>query len=108
MDITTRQSGVFWIMALAGRLDAGTAAVFDAEAGKLLEAGAQHIILDLDELEFISSAGLRSILTLAKSLRASGTLCFARMKPNVQEVFQFSGFLSIFKNHATLEEALGT
>ncbi len=106
MKVTTSQNGPFWVMALEGRFDATTTNVFDAEARKLIEKGATHIIIDLENLEFVSSAGLRSMLTLAKNVRTTGEIRFARMRENIKEVFGFSGFFSIFTNYDTLEQAL--
>ena len=108
MDITVTQLKQFQVVAVSGRLDALTAPAFEAEARKLLEQGARAIILDMSDLEFVSSAGLRAILTLAKSLRsAQGEVRFAGLRPAVQEVFAISGFTSLFPIHRTLEEAGG-
>lgn len=106
MQIVTSRSGSFWIMSLEGRFDATTTNAFDAEARKLLEQGATRVVIDMGGLEFVSSAGLRSMLTLAKNLRATGEVRFARMRDNIKEVFGFSGFFSIFTNYDSLELAL--
>ncbi len=106
MKVATNQSGPFWILALEGRFDATTTNIFDAEARKIMDKGATRIIIDMENLEFVSSAGLRSMLTLAKNVRGTGEIRFARMRENIKEVFGFSGFFSIFTNYDTLEQAL--
>jgi anti-anti-sigma factor len=56
------------------------------------------VLLDLKALEFISSAGLRSLLTVAKAIQKEGrTLAFINLAPMVADVFKMAGFLSILK-----------
>ncbi len=81
------------VVTVAGRLDAMTAPDFEKESLAWVEGGDRKILLDLADLEYISSAGLRAILALAKRARASGgavTVC--SMKGMVAEVFAISGF----------------
>ena len=106
MEITLSQKNQFNVLAVSGRLDALTAPAFELEVRKLLDAGACSVIVDLTDLVFVSSAGLRGILTLAKSLRAvSGEVRFAGLQPAVQEVFAISGFTSLFTLYPTVAEA---
>ena len=106
MEITLSQKDHFTVLSVSGRLDAMSAPAFEAEARKLLDAGAQAVIVDLTELVFVSSAGLRGILALAKGLRAvSGEIRFAGLQPAVQEVFAISGFTSLFKLYPTVADA---
>ncbi len=101
----TRLSGVP-VLAVAGRLDSTNAAAFDQEAEKLAAEEPDWVILDLTALDFISSAGLRSLLILAKSLRKHhGELHFAGMQPQVQEVFAISGFENLFKRFPSVQAA---
>ena len=65
------------------------------------------LLVNFSELEYISSAGLRSILATAKQLKArNGEIMFTGLKNTVKEVFEISGFYSIFKTFETEEEAL--
>ena len=85
-----------------GRMDATTASKFEAEVSELLGQGEKSVIFDLGSLDYISSAGLRSILTVAKKIESNnGTLTFANLRGMVQEVFTISGLNSIFQvnNH---------
>ncbi len=102
-EIVTRSGAT--VVAVKGRMDALTSPEFDkALSGADLS---NKVLLQLSGLEYISSAGLRSLLVLAKRLkeREGELLCCALQKP-VEEVFRISGFHSLFKVYATEEEAL--
>lgn len=93
------------MVAVKGRMDALTSPEFDkAVSNADLSI---KVLLQLADLEYISSAGLRSLLLLAKKLKERGgeLLCCALQKP-VEEVFRISGFHSLFKVYAAEEEAL--
>ena len=67
----------------------------------------QKLLIDLSDLEYISSAGLRALLVTAKRIRKeSGKMCLCGLKENVMEVFEISGFSAIFDSAVTEEEAL--
>jgi anti-anti-sigma factor len=83
-------------------MDAVTASKFETEVMELLGQGEKLVVLDLGSLDYISSAGLRSILTVAKKIESNdGKLTFANLRGMVQEVFTISGLNSIFQvnNH---------
>jgi anti-sigma B factor antagonist len=106
MEIAVTRKNQFHVIAMSGRLDALTAPALEDEARKLLGEGASALILDMTNLDFVSSAGLRAILFLAKGLRASkGEMRFAGLAPAVLEVFEISGFTKLFSIYATLAEA---
>ncbi|MNL88983.1 putative anti-sigma factor antagonist BtrV [compost metagenome] len=67
----------------------------------------QRLVFDLSSLDYISSAGLRVILLAGKRLRASkGKLVLVGLQTMVREVFDMSGFLSLFAITATLDEGV--
>ena len=106
MELTLSEKNRFSVLALSGRLDALAAPAFETEARKLLDAGVHSVVVDLTDCIFVSSAGLRGILTLAKGLRAvSGDIRFAGLQPAVLEVFTISGFTSLFKLYPAVADA---
>jgi anti-anti-sigma factor len=107
MEVIVSQVGEYSVVSLNGRLDATTAAAFDVEARKIQDAGKTKIVVDMAGLEFVSSAGLRSLLTLAKAVRPAGEVRFACVRPAVKDVLAISGFTSIFKMFSSVEEAAG-
>ena len=107
MKITKRKEGKAMVIAVEGRLDAVSAPAFDTELETLLEAGEKTFVLDFQNLEYISSAGLRSILAVTKRLRGlEGRISLSSLKDIVREVFQISGFNKIIPIYDSTDEAL--
>ena len=107
MEIDVRKEGQAVVISLTGRMDAVAAPQFDRTAADLLAQGDRRIIIDFTALEYISSAGLRSILVISKALKPKGlAVCFSGLRGNVKDVFSISGFGSIFKIFETAEDAL--
>lgn len=95
------------VVTVTGKMDAVTAPEYEKSLNTLIAAGETSFVVDFDGLSYISSAGLRGILTTAKSLKSKGgQVLFANVKGTVKEVFDMSGFGSIFRTHATTEAAL--
>lgn len=94
MTITKNQNGTALEIALAGRLDTMTAPELEAELNKDL-GGADSLTLDFGKLDYISSAGLRVLLTAHKAMAAKGGMKICNVNEVVQEVFEVTGFADI-------------
>ncbi len=97
------------LLQVNGRMDAVSAPDFEKQCLQVIEDGEKTVVVDLAGLEYISSAGLRSLLTSAKKAKAAK--CVMRvcgLAGMVQEVFQVSGLNSIFAVAATVEEAFAS
>ena len=106
MQVVTSEQGCVGIIALTGRIDATTASSFETSCRELLDSGAKKVV-DLGGVEYISSAGLRGILTMVKASKAAAaTLAFCSMQSMVAEVFKISGFSSMLPIYATRDEAV--
>ena len=95
MDIILDERPGATVVALKGRLDFEAAAGAQATLSGLLERpeGVDAIVIDGSELSYVSSAGLRVFLTLAKEAKAASTpLVVAALHPSAAEVFAISGF----------------
>ncbi len=79
---------------LEGRLDTLTAPELNKELEEGLQ-GVKFLIIDLEDLEYISSAGLRSILTAHKKMKKQGTMQVLHPNDMVREVFEVTGFDTI-------------
>jgi anti-sigma B factor antagonist len=106
MEITTRAADDVTIVDISGSLDTQTSGAASDEMGKIAQDAAK-MLLNLDNLEFLSSAGLRVILRTAKQLKGSGgaiKVCSA--SGVVKEVMEISGFGSLLDLHETEADAL--
>ncbi len=84
------------IVGIKGRLNAVTASDLEQSLNQTIEEGSLQIVLDLASLEYISSAGLRIFLVIAKRLKTlKGELCLAGLEGNIKEVIEISGFPAI-------------
>ena len=107
MEISAVKKEKALVISVQGRLDTTTAAEFEAKCLEMVSAGENSVILDLQNVEYISSAGLRSVLSLGKKVRSDGGgLVFCSLRGMVREVFEISGFSSIFTIYDTREQAL--
>ena len=79
-------------LALSGRLDTVTAPEFEAALDEALP-GATDLVLDLDGLEFISSAGLRLVLRAQKTMNTQGGMRLTHVGDAVMEIFDITGFM---------------
>ena len=95
LTISTTVSGDVNEVKLAGRLDVKAAR--EAEAAFAEAAGAaQNIVLDLTELDYIASAGLRALKRLRGEVSANGgTLVLRNVQEDVMEVFEMTGFAAM-------------
>ena len=85
MQVVTSEQGCVGIIALTGRIDATTASSFETSCRELLDSGAKKVVVDLGGVEYISSAGLRVILTMVKASKAAAaTLAFCSIIADVQ------------------------
>jgi anti-sigma B factor antagonist len=106
LDIARTESDGAVVLTLMGQLDAVAAGSLDTALGAAL-ADAKAVVMDLAALRYASSAGLRILLKGAKSAKADGKqLVLAALDPAVREVFEISGFSSIFQIEPTREKAL--
>ncbi|MCD2512854.1 STAS domain-containing protein [Comamonas endophytica] len=107
MHIEQERRDDILILRPRGRLDSSSSPEFERLLVEQLDAGIQRLALDFSGLDYISSAGLRVVLLAGKKLRASkGRMVLAAMQPMVHEVFDMSGFLTLFAVADTLDEGL--
>ena len=97
------------VISLKGRLDAVTSPVLEKELTDLMAGGERFLVIDLADLDYISSAGLRSILVAVKRLKEKqGKLLLASLKGVVREAFEISGFSMIIPIFESVDSALSS
>ena len=107
MDLQTRIENNAIVVSISGRLDAVTAPEYEKIIRETIDSGHIYFVVDFEQLDYISSAGLRALLLMAKLLKEkSGKVCFANVQGNVRSVFDMSGFTDLFKMENSVAEAL--
>ena len=97
VDILERRAGAVDIIAVKGRLDAGSSEKAEERINRVLDAGGRYLLINLCDLDYISSSGLRVLLAALKRLKKDGgALRIACAQPQILEVFTMAGFLRIF------------
>ena len=79
---------------LSGRLDTNTATELEAELGASLD-GVRELTLDMAQLQYISSAGLRVLLAAQKRMNRQGKMLLTNVGESVMEIFEVTGFADI-------------
>ncbi|CAB3658108.1 STAS domain-containing protein [Achromobacter sp. SIMBA_011] len=107
MNLAIEKVGEVLVVSPEGQINSGNAAGIEADLLSHVEKGERRFVLDMSNLNYISSAGLRVVLVLAKRLKqASGALALCAMQPHVREVFDISGFLAILTVVDTRQDAV--
>ena len=94
MTITANKNGTILEVALAGRLDTMTAPELEKELNAQLD-GAEKLVFDFSNVEYISSAGLRVLLSAHKKMSAKGGMTIKNINEIVSEVFEVTGLTDI-------------
>jgi anti-anti-sigma factor len=108
MQIFTNHEKESLVVEVKGRLDAATLPKLEGECQTWIDRGEKALVIDFGGVEYIGSAGLRTILVLARKLNGSGReIRFCGLTGMVKEVFTISGFYSLFPVFDSVREALG-
>lgn len=108
IEIRQEEVGDVRVLALVGRLDTETAADLELALQDLQAAGASQYVIDLAEIGYVSSAGLRVLLALAKQLEGGrGSLRLCALNESVKQVFDVAGFSRLFAIFPDRDAALG-
>jgi anti-anti-sigma factor len=119
MEITERRTADIVTLSLSGKLDGTTAKAFEEKILGQIESGDRRFIIDLAELDYVSSQGLRVFLLAGKrldSVNGKLVLCgfkktipyytLNRREDPVREVFDIAGFSSIFSTYSSDDDAI--
>lgn len=96
MNIQKTLSGTTLMVALEGRLDTTTAPKLEEELRSSVD-GITRLVFDVEELEYISSAGLRVLLAMQKLMNQQGEMVLQNVNEAVMEVFEVTGFSDILR-----------
>ena len=96
MTIEIKKTGTATVIEIAGRLDTTTAPVLDKTISEDISENSD-LTLDLKNLEYISSAGLRVLLSAQKRMRRSGSMKLRNVCEEVMDIFEMTGFADILE-----------
>ncbi len=94
MTINKTQEGTKLEIALEGRLDTMTAPSLEEEIKNSIE-GITELVFDLKDLAYVSSAGLRVLLSAQKTMNKQGSMTIRNANEEVLEIFEVTGFIDI-------------
>jgi anti-anti-sigma factor len=95
------------IITLSGRIDSTSSNEFEEKLVSIIDAGTTKMVVDFLNVQFISSAGLRVLLLAAKKVKPNGgKVILSNLSTSVKEVFDISGFSSLFTICASVQEAI--
>ncbi len=107
MEISQDRSGDVLAVTPVGRIDAVTSDELEQAVLGLVAQGEARLVLEMRAVEYISSAGLRVLLQLArKQKKRSGRVVLSSLGPAVRQVFELAGFVSLFEIEASRESAI--
>lgn len=107
MSIETDHRDDILILRPLGRLDSSNSPELEHLLSAHLDAGCQRLVLDFSRLSYISSAGLRVVLLAGKKLHVrQGKIVLTSLQDMVRDVFDMSGFLTLFAVTDSLDEGL--
>ena len=94
MTIEKTVNGTELTMTLSGRLDTTTAPQLETELKESID-GVEHLVLDLAALEYLSSAGLRVLLSAQKIMNKQGSMVVRNVNETIAEIFEVTGFCDV-------------
>lgn len=109
MELREDSEGGAAVLAPVGRIDSSNAKAFEEALMARLSSVEGGVLLDLADLQYISSAGLRVVLLAAKQQKQQGRkFALCAPSPEILEVFEVSGFSKIIDIHPTKADALAS
>jgi anti-anti-sigma factor len=107
MNVEILAAADYSLVTVEGRVDTTNANEFEKSMLGVVEGGATKIVLDCTGLNYISSSGLRVFLIVQKKMIAiKGKFALCCLQPEIKEIFDISGFSSIFSIYADTETAI--
>src|SRR5574341_986771 len=109
LKINVREYKRVDLVEVAGRVDSSTAPQLEQALKKIIKDGRYRIVVDLAETEFMSSAGLRALLSALKDVRRfnRGDVRLSSMPEKIKKAFDLAGFLELFKVYNNAVDAVG-
>jgi anti-anti-sigma factor len=108
LDINVSIEQQITLVEVSGRIDSMNAHQLGESLSGEIDSGHVQLVLDLSGVDYMSSAGLREIVSALKKVQGQGDVRLAQPSPRVREVLEMAGLDSIFRIFPTQAEALGS
>jgi anti-anti-sigma factor len=106
MEATESRDGGTTTLSISGRVDGSVSKLLEQRVQDIVSRD-EHVIVDLAAMSYVSSAGLRCFIILAKHARArQKAIALVALQDEVAEIFEISGLLSLFKVYGTVDDAV--
>jgi anti-sigma B factor antagonist len=110
MEITTKEFKHCHLVTVSGRVDSSTAPQFSQALDALIGKGVYKLVIDMEALEYMSSAGFRAILSAQRNCKRynRGEVILASVPTRIHEALELAGFTELFKTFPEPLEAVGS
>jgi anti-anti-sigma factor len=108
MEVTQARAGNALTLRIVGRVDSSVSKLLDEKVQEVVRSNCA-VVVDLGAMDYVSSAGLRSFITLAKHARsAKQTIALCGMREDITEIFELCGLLRLFPVYDNVDAAVAT
>ncbi len=109
MEVTISEENAVSVVVVTGRVDSNTAPDLERDLKATAEAASARVVVDLSAVDYISSAGLRALVSALRGARTQGgDVRLAALSPRVADVLKLAGLESIFAVYASREQAVAS
>jgi anti-sigma B factor antagonist len=110
MEITTKEFKHCYMVSVSGRVDSSTASQFSQAIDALTGKGIYKLVIDMEALEYMSSAGFRALLAAQRNCKRynRGEVILASVPTRIREALELAGFTELFKIFPEPLEAVGS
>jgi anti-sigma B factor antagonist len=109
VEITTKEYRRVAVVSVSGRIDTSTSTQFEETINDLIDKGHFNLVMDFDEVDFLSSSGLRILVTTRKRLREmGGDIVLANPSQRAADSVEIAGLDKLFTTYPNREEAIGS
>lgn len=110
MEISTKEFKHCNMVSVTGRVDSSTAPQFSQVLDGLIEQGVYKLVIDMNALEYMSSAGFRALLSAQRSCKRynRGEVVLAAVPDRIREALELAGFTELFKTFDDPLQAVGS
>jgi len=107
MEIDKKLVGNIAVLAISGKIDAVTSRDLESALTEMLDQNSTRVVIDLKEVDFISSGGLRVFISFKRKLvERKGDLVVSSLQPFVMEIFEMTGLPSLIGTYSSQGEAI--